>query len=254
MTRRKRNPEAHSNKKNFTIHQVKRKLPINKDYLLNIEPLTENQRKLFEFYEEGKNIIAYGAAGSGKSFLCIYNALKEVFDVVTPYEKIYIMRSIVSTRDPGFLPGSLDDKVGVYETPYKKMIKYMFELPSDADFDMLYDNLKRQNTIEFLTTSFLRGDTLDNCIIIVDEFENCNGHELDSIITRAGDNCKIMFCGDATQSDLTKISERDGLHDFMTIIKAMPSFEVIEFGIDDIVRSSLVKEYLVAKYTLNITL
>ena len=254
MTRRRKPPEASHQQERFTVRQIKRKLPINKDYLLDIEPLTENQRKLFDAYEQGKNIVAYGSAGSGKSFLCIYNALKEVFDVVTPYEKIYIMRSIVSTRDAGFLPGSLDDKVGVYETPYKKMVKYMFELLSDADFDMLYDNLKRQNTIEFLTTSFLRGETLNDCIIIVDEFENCNGHELDSIITRAGDNCKIMFCGDATQSDLTKISERDGLHDFMTIIRAMPSFEVIEFGIDDVVRSGLVREYLIAKYTLNITL
>jgi phosphate starvation-inducible protein PhoH len=127
-------------------------------------------------------------------------------------------------------------------------------MPSDADFEMLYGNLKSQETIKFWSTSFIRGTTLDNCIIIVDEFSNLNGHELDSIITRVGENSRICFCGDATQSDLIKTSERNGIVDFMNIIRKMPSFDIIEFGIDDIVRSSLVKEYLLAKYDLGITL
>jgi hypothetical protein len=130
----------------------------------------------------------------------------------------------------------------------------MFQLSSDAEFEMLYGNLKAQETIKFWSTSFIRGTTLDNCIIIVDEFSNLNGHELDSIITRVGENSRICFCGDATQSDLIKTSERNGIIDFMNIIRKMPSFDIIEFGIDDIVRSSLVKEYLLAKYELGITL
>jgi phosphate starvation-inducible protein PhoH len=128
----------------------------------------------------------------------------------------------------------------------------MFEMPDDASFEMLYGNLKTQGTISFWSTSFIRGTTLDNAIIIVDEFQNLNFHELDSIITRVGENSKIMFCGDATQSDLVKTNEKNGIIDFMRILRIMPSFNIIEFGAEDIVRSGLVKEYILAKLELNI--
>ena len=127
------------------------------------------------------------------------------------------------------------------------MVKYMFQMPSDADFEMLYGNLKAQESIKFWSTSFIRGTTLDNSIVIVDEFQNLNFHELDSIITRVGENSKIMFCGDASQTDLTKTNDRNGIVDFMSILRKMPSFDIIEFGVDDIVRSGLVKEYIIAK-------
>ena len=127
------------------------------------------------------------------------------------------------------------------------MVKYMFQMPSDADFEMLYGNLKAQESIKFWSTSFIRGTTLDNAIVIVDEFQNLNFHELDSIITRIGENSKIMFCGDASQTDLTKTNDRNGIVDFMSILRKMPSFDIIEFGVDDIVRSGLVKEYIIAK-------
>ena len=130
------------------------------------------------------------------------------------------------------------------------MVKYMFQMPSDADFEMLYGNLRSQDTIKFWSTSFLRGTTLDNSIIIVDEFQNLNFHELDSIITRVGENSKIMFCGDASQSDLTKSNERNGIHDFMNILRKMESFDIIEFEVEDIVRSGLVKEYILAKQSI----
>ena len=120
-------------------------------------------------------------------------------------------------------------------------------MPSDADFEMLYGNLKAQESIKFWSTSFIRGTTLDNAIVIVDEFQNLNFHELDSIITRVGENSKIMFCGDASQSDLTKTNDRNGIVDFMNVLRKMPSFDIIEFGVDDIVRSGLVKEYIIAK-------
>ena len=120
-------------------------------------------------------------------------------------------------------------------------------MPSDADFEMLYGNLKAQESIKFWSTSFIRGTTLDNAIIIVDEFQNLNFHELDSIITRVGENSKIMFCGDASQTDLTKTNDKNGIVDFMSVLRKMPSFDIVEFGVNDIVRSGLVKEYIVAK-------
>ena len=231
----------------LTAKQMKRKKPVNNDYLVDITPITDNQKRLFDSYDEGKHIIAYGAAGTGKTFITLYNALKDVLSENTPYDKIYIVRSLVATREIGFLPGDHEDKSSYYQIPYKNMVKYMFQMPSDADFEMLYGNLRAQETIKFWSTSFLRGTTLDNAIIIVDEFQNLNFHELDSIITRVGENTKIVFCGDASQTDLTKTNEKNGIIDFMKVLRAMPSFELIEFGIDDIVRSGLVKEYLIAK-------
>ena len=170
----------------------------------------------------------------------------------TPFDKIYLVRSLVATREIGFLPGDHEDKADIYQIPYKNMVKYMFQMPSDADFEMLYGNLKAQETIRFWSTSFLRGTTLDNAIVIVDEFQNLNFHELDSIITRVGENSRILFCGDARQSDLTKTNDRNGIVDFLNILRKMSSFDIIEFGIDDIVRSGLVKEYLTAKIELGI--
>ena len=231
----------------MTAKQMRRKKPINTDFLVDIDPLTENQKRLFDSYEAGKHLIAYGCAGTGKTFITLYNALQDVLSDNTPYERIYLVRSLVSTREIGFLPGTYEDKSDIYQIPYKNMVKYMFQMPSDSDFEMLYGNLKAQETIKFWSTSFLRGTTLDNAIVIVDEFQNLNFHELDSIITRVGENTRICFCGDATQSDLQKTNERNGIVDFMRILRAMPSFDIVEFGLDDIVRSGLVKEYIVAK-------
>ena len=231
----------------LTTKQIKRKKPINTNYLLDIEAITDNQKRLFESYKEGKHIVAYGTAGTGKTFITLYNALKEVLDESTPYERIYLVRSLVSTREIGFLPGDHEDKADIYQIPYKNMVKYMFQMPSDADFEMLYGNLKAQESIKFWSTSFIRGTTLDNAIVIVDEFQNLNFHELDSIITRVGENSKIMFCGDASQTDLIKTNDRNGIVDFMNILRKMNSFDIIEFDINDIVRSGLVKEYIIAK-------
>ena len=231
----------------LTTRQMKRKKPLSGEYLIDIDPLTDNQRKLFDSYAEQKHLVAYGCAGTGKTFITLYNALREVLDERTPFEKIYLVRSLVATREIGFLPGSYEDKSDIYQIPYKNMVKYMFQMPSDAEFEMLYGNLKSQETIKFWSTSFLRGTTLDNSIVIVDEFQNCTAHELDSIITRVGENSKIMFCGDATQSDLQKSNDRNGIVDFMNVLRKMPSIDIIEFGVDDIVRSGLVKEYILAK-------
>jgi phosphate starvation-inducible protein PhoH len=246
MARRKRTNEQPIGV-GLTTRQMKRKKPLSSDYLIDIDPLTDNQRKLFESYKNQKHIVAYGCAGTGKTFISLYNAINEVLDERSPFERIYLVRSLVATREIGFLPGTYDDKSDIYQIPYKNMVKYMFQMPSDADFEMLYGNLKSQETIKFWSTSFLRGTTLDNAIVIVDEFQNCTMHELDSIITRIGENSKIIFCGDATQSDLQKTNDRNGIVDFMSILRKMPSFDIIEFGVDDIVRSGIVKEYIIAK-------
>ena len=234
----------------LTAKQLKKKKPVSSEYLINIEPLTDNQKRLFESYQNNKQVVSYGAAGTGKTFITLFNALKDVLNENSVYEKIYIVRSLVATREIGFLPGDYEDKSDIYQVPYKHMVKYMFQMPSDADFEMLYGNLKAQDTIKFWSTSFLRGTTLDNAIVIVDEFQNLNFHELDSIITRVGENSKICFCGDATQTDLQKTNEKNGIVDFIKILRTMPSFDLIEFGIDDIIRSGIVKEYIIAKMQL----
>ena len=231
---------------------MKRKKPINSDLMRKIEPLTQNQEELFRCYKNDQNLVAYGAAGTGKTFITLYNALKDVLDEKTPYEKIYLVRSLVATREIGFLPGDHEDKSSLYQIPYKNMVKYMFEMPDDSSFDMLYNNLKAQGTISFWSTSYIRGTTFDNSILIVDEFQNLNFHELDSIITRVGEGSKIMFCGDATQTDLIKMSEKNGIIDFMRILKNMPSFDVIEFQAEDICRSGFVKEYITTKLELGL--
>jgi len=232
--------------------QLKRKKPVNSDVMVDIKPLTKSQEKVFEEYKKGKNIFAYGAAGTGKTFIALYLALKEVLDQMSPYENVYIVRSLVSTREIGFLPGDHEDKSFLYQIPYKHMVKYMFEMSDDTEFELLYGALKTQDTIKFWSTSFIRGTTLDNAIILVDEMQNLNFHELDSIITRVGENSKIIFCGDASQSDLTKTNERNGILDFMEIIRTMEDdFASIEFGLEDIVRSGLVRKYLFAKLSLN---
>ena len=226
---------------------MKRKKPIHTGMMRDIEPLTDNQKILFDAYAANKNLVAYGCAGTGKTFITLYNALKDVLDEKTPYEKIYIVRSLVATREIGFLPGDHEDKSYLYQIPYKDMVKYMFSMPTEADFEMLYGNLRSQGTIDFLSTSFIRGTTFDKSIIVVDEYQNLNYHELDSIMTRVGADSKIMFCGDASQTDLTKDFEKNGIVDFMTILRLMSSMQIIEFGVEDIVRSGLVKEYILAK-------
>lgn len=250
MARRKRASAEQPIGVGFTAKQMKRKKPLNQEYLVDIDPLSENQKQLFNSYNEGKHIVAYGCAGTGKTFITLYNALRDVLSENTPYERIYLVRSLVATREIGFLPGDHEDKSALYQIPYKNMVRYMFSMPDDNSFDMLYDNLRAQETISFWSTSFIRGVTLDNAIVIVDEFSNLNFHELDSMITRVGEDSKIMFCGDITQSDLVKSNEKNGVSDFINILQQMREFTCVEFGIDDIVRSGLVKSYLLTKYNL----
>ena len=231
-----------------TRSKSQRRLPVNADLMVKVEPLSENQEKIFKAWDEGKHLFIYGCAGTGKTFTALYKALYDTLKATPDYERVYLVRSLVATREIGFLPGDHEDKSSLYQIPYKNMVKYMFEMGNDQDFDMLYGQLKQQESIKFWSTSFLRGITLDNSVIIIDEMQNLNFHELDSIITRVGENSRIVFCGDAMQTDLIKDREKNGIHDFMRILEVMPDdFAMIEMGIDDICRSGLVRNYLLAK-------
>jgi len=235
---------------NSTPKQMRRKKPINVDHLKEITPLTENQTLAFDAYDNGKNLFLYGCAGTGKTFIAMYLALKEILSGTSAYEKLYMVRSLVPTREIGFLPGDHEDKSNLYQIPYKNMVEHMFKMPDDPAYNMLYDNLKAQETVSFWSTSFLRGTTLNNAIIIVDECQNLNFHELDSIITRVGTDCKIIFAGDVMQTDLVKTNERNGILDFMKILEVMEEFTSVEFGVEDIVRSGLIRSYILSKMHL----
>ena len=227
---------------------IKRRLPINASLMTKVEPLTPNQERLFKAWNEGKHMFIYGCAGTGKTFCALYNALYDCLKETPVYDNVYIVRSLVATREIGFLPGDHEDKSSLYQIPYKNMVKYMFEMPGDNEFEVLYGQLKGQETIKFWSTSFLRGVTLDNAVVIIDEMQNLNFHELDSIITRIGENSRIIFVVDAMQTDLTKNKEKNVIHVFMRSLELRPDeFEMSEMGIDDICRSGLVRSYLIAK-------
>jgi|TARA_B110000977_G_scaffold82089_1_gene109655 predicted ribonuclease YlaK len=222
------------------------------DQMVNIKPLTENQKKAFKSYKDGKNLFLYGAAGTGKTFVALFNGLQDVLRNDSPYDTVYMVRSAVPTREIGFLPGDEEDKTALFQVPYQNMVKFMFEMPGEREFGTLYERLKNQGSLMFLTTSFLRGITLDNAVIIVDECQNLTFHELDTIVTRVGQDAKIIFCGDFFQTDLMKSSDKQGMVNFMKILDAMQQFDNIEFTIGDIVRSGFVKEYLINKIRLGI--
>jgi phosphate starvation-inducible protein PhoH len=210
--------------------------------LQEIEPLTYTQSQVFESYNMGNNLMLHGCAGTGKTFLSTYLGVRDVLEKVDAKRQIIIVRSVVPTRDMGFLPGSMIEKQRVYETPYRALFSDMFNR-GDA-----YDMLKQKGTIQFETTSFVRGQTWDNAIIIVDECQNLSFQELHSVITRVGENSRIVFAGDGKQDDLTseRYKEETGLGKFRNILSNMDSFDIIDFTTDDIVRSGLVREYIEA--------
>ena len=221
---------------------------ISHDQLVEMKGVTKNQLEVFKQYAEGKNLFLYGPAGTGKTFVVLYNAIKEVLDPKTNYNCIYIVRSLMPTRSLAFMPGDEQDKSSLYQVPYDNMLRLMFKLAAEEQFDIMYKELKKQGNVAFLSTSFLRGITLDNAIVLVDECQNLNFHELDTIMTRVGQESKIMFSGDFDQTDLREDDEKAGLGQFIKIINEMKEFYSCEFDIGDIVRSGLVRSYIIQKY------
>ena len=218
--------------------------------LNQIKPVTDSQKLVFDTWKKGQNQFLFGCAGTGKTFVSLYLALSEVLRNETPYDKVIMVRSLIPTREIGFLPGDEEDKAALYQVPYSNMMQFMFEQPNEQAFESLYNRIKSQGSYYFLSTSFLRGLTFDNSIIIVDECQNLNFHELDTIITRVGQDSKIVFCGDFSQTDLTRTNERNGLMDFLQILQEMEEFNCVEFNIGDIVRSGFVRNYLIQKTKL----
>ena len=220
--------------------------------LVDVKPITENQKTVFDTWKKDKNQFLFGSAGTGKTFVSLYLALQDVLDLKNPADKVILVRSLIPTREIGFLPGDEEDKAALYQVPYQNMVRFMFQMPNEQSFNNLYDRLKAQGSLYFLSTSFLRGLTFDNSIIIVDECQNLNFHELDTIITRVGQDSKIVFCGDFAQSDLQRTNEKNGLHDFLRILEEMEEFNCTEFTIGDIVRSGFVRSYLINKTKMGI--
>lgn len=220
---------------------ITNKLKFRIDDLLVVEPLTGNQRRFFDSYDNSRIMLLHGVAGTGKSYIALYKALDEVLKTGNPYHQVVIVRSAVPSREIGHLPGDEKEKTEVYQLPYIDICQNLFGR-HDA-----FQRLCEQGTIKFMITSFVRGITLDNSIIIVDESQNMTDMELNSIITRVGENSKIIFCGDFRQTDLYKKTDMSGLKKFMVIADMMPSFKTIEFDVKDIVRSDIVKEYILAR-------
>ena len=231
---------------------AKKNKEISSSNLLKIKPITESQKTVFETWKKGQNQFLFGCAGTGKTFISLYLAMQDVLNLQTKYEKVVLVRSLIPTREIGFLPGDEEDKAALYQVPYQNMVQFMFEQPNEQAFKMLYDRLKSQGSLYFLSTSFLRGLTFDNTIIIVDECQNLNFHELDTITTRVGQDSRIVFCGDFFQTDLIKTGDKNGLHDFLRILEEMKDFNCTEFNIGDIVRSGFVRDYLIQKTKLGI--
>lgn len=211
--------------------------------LRSIKPKTNNQAKVIDYYDQGKHLLLHGVAGTGKTFMGLYLALGDVLE--ERYKRVVIVRSVVPTRDIGFLPGKLEQKIEIYEAPYKAIANDLFRR-GDA-----YEILKKKDMLQFLTTSFVRGITLSDCVVVVDEINNMTFHELDSVITRLGQNTKIIFCGDFRQTDLRFADEQVGLEKFMKVLNRMDSVAHVEFDMNDIVRSGFVKEYIIQKTNLN---
>jgi len=225
-------------------HRQESNFKIRIDNLLRLVPLTNNQQVAWEEWKDGHHLVLNGSAGTGKTFTALYLALQDVLDKSTPWEKVILVRSVVATRDMGFLPGTADEKLAPFVAPYIGICDDLF------NFGGSYQQLVEQRTIEFYSTSYIRGTTFDNAIIIVDEMQNLTFHELDSVITRVGLDSRIIFAGDFYQSDFTKESDRNGIQSFLSILEVMKNFSIIEFGWEDIIRSDFVRDYIMTKEML----
>ena len=214
--------------------------------MFEFEPQTTNQRIAYDAWDDDDNLVLTGSAGTGKTFVAMYLAIEAVLTKETPYDRVVIVRSVVPTRDMGFLPGTVEEKKEVFETPYKAICSELF---GDVN---IYDRMIANNQLQFTTTSFIRGLTIDNAVVIVDEMQNLNFHELDSVITRVGTNCRVIFSGDYLQSDFKDPAERDGIQRFLRIIDQLKNFSVVSFNWHDIVRSDFLRDYIMTKEMLGI--
>jgi hypothetical protein len=227
VTKSRKSAAEEASKQHFSLKQVK--------------PLTENQKITFEEYDKGNHLLLSGSAGSGKSFLALYLSLKELLNAGSYYRKIIIIRSAVPSRDIGFVPGTLEEKSKIYQEPYMNIVNELVQRGDAWHF------LLNKEIIEFQTTSFLRGLTFRDCIIVFDEFQSATFHEIDSVLTRVGENCRFILCGDYAQNDLNNKKEKSGFQDAVKILAKLKDVSQVQFTIDDVVRSGFVRQYLIEK-------
>lgn len=238
MARREKNNGGHKNNAGSNSMNVRL------DDLLEVHPITKNQELVFQAWDDGDNLVLAGSAGTGKTFLALYMAFEEVLESNNDYEQVVVIRSMVPTREIGFLPGTLEEKQDAYTAPYKAICAELFGDPGT------YNKAITSKKIRFESTSFIRGVTIDNAIIVVDEMQNLNFHELDSVITRVGKNTRIIFCGDYRQSDFKYADDKDGIVKFLNIVEQLRKFSTVTFNWEDIVRSDFVRDYIMTKEML----
>ena len=241
-TKKRITPQESSQPEQVRDAKPTQALKVRIDDLKTFDPLTENQKKFFEAYKRGDYFVALlGSPGVGKTFLAVYKALEEVLDKSNPFKQVVVVRSAVQVRDQGYVPGDLNEKMEMYEVPYKEICQTLFDR-NDA-----WDRLKEQHYARFISTSAIRGISIDEAIIIVDECQSMSWHELSSIITRVGHRSKIIFVGDLKQNDLIKNkNDVSGLANFLEVARHMNEFTQIIFTPEDIVRSSLVKSWIIS--------
>lgn len=234
--------EAPGSNSEHDTRTISNSLKVRLDHMKTFDPLTTNQKLFFDAYKRGDYFVAlHGVAGTGKTFIALYKSLEEVLDKSNPFNKIIIVRSAVQSREIGHLPGDVSEKLEIFQQPYRQICETLFGR-KDA-----WDRLEEQGYVEFISTSFIRGMSFDDAIIIVDEMQNMNFEEIDTVMTRVGYRSKIIWCGDYRQTDLRRNNDKSGILKFFDIAMHMTAFTKIEFTADDIVRSSLVKDYILAK-------
>lgn len=230
-----------------TVNSSISSMRIRLEDMVEFDTLSDRQGFAADQYRKGNSIVLAGAAGTGKTYLALALALEDVLDKSTEFDKVVIVRSIVPTRDIGFLPGDETEKKEAYTGPYRSICSELFE---DGD---AWKKLQAAGHVDFISTSFIRGLTINNAIIVVDEMQNLNFHELDSVITRVGRNCRFIMCGDYYQSDFTKENDRSGILKFLSIVEQLREFTIVEFSWEDIVRSDFVRDYIMTKEQMKIT-
>jgi phosphate starvation-inducible PhoH-like protein len=234
---RRQSPQAPTNKESLEVNYVEG----TKDMLIRtatggaIMPRTPNQREYIKAMRDYDMVVSFGPAGTGKSFLAVAFALAELQS--GRFNKIVLTRPVVEAGEKlGFLPGDLYEKVH----PYLRPLYDAFMTIVGPDRFRL---LREDEIVEIVPLAYMRGRTLDNAVIILDEAQNTTPEQMKMFLTRMGQNSKVIINGDLTQIDLEN-KRRSGLQSAETILKGVAGISFIRFTGADIVRHVLVQKIL----------